>query len=67
MNLDNYEKDIYFNSSKLYEKYNKMFNNLYKIMLLEVSSAILGLNNVYDIKKGEIFRNDKIRKEYFKL
>ncbi len=34
MNIDNYEKDIYFSGYKVYEKYNKMMTNLYRIMLL---------------------------------
>lgn len=34
MNIDNYEKDVFFTVSKMYEKWNKMYNNLYKIIQL---------------------------------
>lgn len=57
MNLDNYEKDVFFASYKVHEKFTKIISNLYKIMFLEISSALLGLNNVYNIESGEIFLN----------
>jgi hypothetical protein len=38
-----------------------MYKNLYKIMQLELYSAILGLNNLYEIPDGEIFKNQKVR------
>ena len=49
MNIDNYERDVYFTPSKVYEKFIKMLSNLYKIMLLEIETAIMGLENVYNI------------------
>jgi histidine ammonia-lyase len=47
MNIHNYEKDIFFTPYKVYEKFTKMMSNLYKVMQLEIETAILGLNNVY--------------------
>jgi hypothetical protein len=52
MNICNYEKDIFSAPYKVYEKFTKMMANLYKIMLLEVETAILGLRNVYNIGEG---------------
>ncbi len=44
-----------------------MYKNLYKIMQLELYSAILGLNNLYEIPDGEIFKNQKVRNQYKKI
>lgn len=41
-----------------------MMKNLYRIMFLEISTAILGLKNVYDLEKGELFMNHSIRHEF---
>lgn len=49
MNIDNYEKDVFYTPYKVFEKFTKMLSNLYRIMLLEIETAILGLNNVYNI------------------
>lgn len=38
--------------------------NLYRIMFLEISTAILGLKNVYDLEKGELFMNHTTRHEF---
>ncbi len=67
MNIDNYERDVYFSPFKVYEKFSKMLSNLYKIMLLEVETALLGLENVYEIGEGEMFLNKTVRDNLFEL
>lgn len=44
-----------------------MMDNLYKIMLLEIQTALLGLNNVYNLGQGQMFLNDKIRNTVLKM
>lgn len=57
MNIRNYEKDVFYTSSKSYSKFHQMMNNLHKILLLEIESSLLAIDNVYHVNKGELFES----------
>ena len=64
MNLNNYREDIYFLTGGYQNKINKLLNNLYFLITLEILASLEAIADLHSGDTSQIFNNQEMKTHY---